>query len=58
MWGFVGDKAALGQVFSEYFGFHYQSSFRQFLHHTYSWLAVVAAVPIATNSNSTSTIPI
>jgi hypothetical protein len=32
MWGFVVDKAALEQVFSEYFGFPCQS-FRQFLHH-------------------------
>jgi hypothetical protein len=31
--GFVVDKAALGQVFSEYFGFPCQSSFHQFLHH-------------------------
>jgi hypothetical protein len=31
--GFVVDKAVLGQVFSEYFGFLYQSSFHQFLHH-------------------------
>jgi hypothetical protein len=31
--GFVVDKAALGQVFSEYFGFPCQSSFLQFLHH-------------------------
>jgi hypothetical protein len=30
---FVVDKAALGQVFSEYFGFPCQSSFHQFLHH-------------------------
>jgi hypothetical protein len=30
--GFVVDKAALGQVFSEYFGFPYQL-FHQFLHH-------------------------
>jgi hypothetical protein len=30
---FVVDKAALGQVFSEYFGFPCQSSFNQFLHH-------------------------
>jgi hypothetical protein len=30
--GFVVDKAALGQVFSEYFGFSCQS-FHQFLHH-------------------------
>jgi hypothetical protein len=31
--GFVVDKAALGQIFSEYFGFPCQSSFHQFLHH-------------------------
>jgi hypothetical protein len=31
--GFVVDKVALGQVFSEYFGFPCQSSFHQFLHH-------------------------
>jgi hypothetical protein len=31
--GFVVDKAALGQVFSEYFGFPCKSSFHQFLHH-------------------------
>jgi hypothetical protein len=30
--GFAVDKAALGQVFSEYFGFPCQS-FHQFLHH-------------------------
>jgi hypothetical protein len=30
--GFVVDKAALGQVFAEYFGFPCQS-FHQFLHH-------------------------
>jgi hypothetical protein len=30
--GFVVDKVALGQVFSEYFGFPCQS-FHQFLHH-------------------------
>jgi hypothetical protein len=28
--GFVVDKVALGQVFSEYFGFPCQSSFHQF----------------------------
>jgi hypothetical protein len=32
MWGFVVDKAALGQVFSEYFSFPCQS-FHQFIHH-------------------------
>jgi hypothetical protein len=31
--GFVVDKTALGQVFSEYFCFPCQSSFHQFLHH-------------------------
>jgi hypothetical protein len=30
--GFVVDKVALGQVFSEYFGFPCQSSFHRFLH--------------------------
>jgi hypothetical protein len=34
MWGFVVDKAALGQVFSEYFGFSCQS-FDPFLHHNH-----------------------
>jgi hypothetical protein len=29
---FVVDKVALGQVFSEYFGFPCQFSFHQFLH--------------------------
>jgi hypothetical protein len=38
--GFVVDKAALGQVFSEYFGFPCQSSFHQFLdHHNHPGLA-------------------
>jgi hypothetical protein len=31
--GFVVNKEALGQVFSEYFGFPCQSSFHQILHH-------------------------
>jgi hypothetical protein len=31
--GYVVDKAALEQVFSEYFCFPCQSSFHQFLHH-------------------------
>jgi hypothetical protein len=30
--GFVVDKVALGQVFSEYFGFSCQSSLHQLLH--------------------------
>jgi hypothetical protein len=29
----TADKVALGQVFFEYFGFPYQSSFHQILHH-------------------------
>jgi hypothetical protein len=38
--GFVVDKAALGQVFSQYFGFPCQSSFDQFLrHHNHLGLA-------------------
>jgi hypothetical protein len=32
MWDLWLDKVALGQVFSEYFGFPCQSSFHQFLH--------------------------
>jgi hypothetical protein len=31
--GFVVNKVAPGQIFSEYFGFPYQSSFHQILHH-------------------------
>jgi hypothetical protein len=31
--GFVVDKVALGQVFSEYFGFPCQTSFHQIFHH-------------------------
>jgi hypothetical protein len=30
--GFVVDKVALGQVFSEYFGFYCQFLFRQLFH--------------------------
>jgi hypothetical protein len=30
---FLVDKVALEQIFSEYFGFPYQSSFHQILHH-------------------------
>jgi hypothetical protein len=32
MWDFVVDKVALGQVFSEYFGFPCQFLFHQLLH--------------------------
>jgi hypothetical protein len=35
--GFVVDKVALGQVFSEYFGFPSQSSFHQFLPNTITY---------------------
>jgi hypothetical protein len=31
--GFVVDKVALGQIFSEYFVFPSQSSFHQIIHH-------------------------
>jgi hypothetical protein len=48
--GFVVDKVALGQVFSEYFGFPYQSSFHQFLHNDHHLSpgagTIVAAVHI------------
>jgi hypothetical protein len=33
--GFVVDKVALGQVFSEYFSIPFQSSFHQLLHNHY-----------------------
>jgi hypothetical protein len=33
--GFVVEKVALGQVFSEYFGFPCQSLFHQILHHNH-----------------------
>jgi hypothetical protein len=42
--GFVVDKVALGQVFSEYFGFPCQSSFDQLLHnhpHLSSWVCTI-----------------
>jgi hypothetical protein len=52
MWDFVVEKVALGQVFSEYFGFPCQSSFHQLLQKSsssiiwglYKW-PDVAAVP-------------
>jgi hypothetical protein len=37
--GFLVDKAALGQVFSECFGFPCQSSFHQLHHHNHPGLA-------------------
>jgi hypothetical protein len=39
MWDFVVDKMALGQVFSEYFGFPCQSSFHQLLKKNHSHLS-------------------
>jgi hypothetical protein len=52
MWDFVVDKVALGQVFSEYFGFPCQSSFHQISPQSpspiiWGWYnrPVVAAVP-------------
>jgi hypothetical protein len=43
--GFVVDKVVLGRIFSEYFGFPYQSSFHQILHHHNHPEQSVAAVP-------------
>jgi hypothetical protein len=54
------DEVAIGQVFSEYFGFLCQSSFHQFLHnhHHLSWglynRVVIAAVPNGLKSNPTN----
>jgi hypothetical protein len=51
--GFVVDEAALGQVFSEYFGFPSQS-FHQFLHKSPGACVIgllVAAVPSGPNYN-------
>jgi hypothetical protein len=45
MWDFVVDKVALGQVFSEYFGFPCQSSFHQLLIWGLYNRPEVAAVP-------------
>jgi hypothetical protein len=52
MWDFVVDKVALGQVFSEYFGFPCQFSFHQLLQKSSSSVILglynrpeVAAVP-------------
>jgi hypothetical protein len=40
--GFVVDKVALGQVFSEYFGFPYQSFHQNLHHHNHPGLALKA----------------
>jgi hypothetical protein len=59
--GFVVDKAALGQVFSENFGFPCQS-FHQFLHHHnhlgLAQLAIGGRSAEWTQLDSTPTIPI
>jgi hypothetical protein len=51
--GFVVDKAALGKVFSEYFGFPYQSFYLFLHHHNHPWAGtiglLVAAVPSGPN---------
>jgi hypothetical protein len=39
--GFAVDKVALGQVFSEYFGFPWQYSFHQLLHNYRHHLGLV-----------------
>jgi hypothetical protein len=39
--GFMVDKVALGQVFSNYFGFPCQSSFHQLLHNQHHHLGLV-----------------
>jgi hypothetical protein len=47
---FVVDKVAVGQVFSEYFGFFCQSSFHQIFHpqnHPGKVLKPAGSVPIA-----------
>jgi hypothetical protein len=44
MWDFVVDKVALGQVFSEYFGFRCQVSFHQLLQKSSSSIIGVCTV--------------
>jgi hypothetical protein len=39
--GFVVDKVALGQVFSEYFGFHCKFAFHRLLHNHHNHLGLV-----------------
>jgi hypothetical protein len=60
--GFVVDKAALGQVFSEYFGFHCQFSFHRVLHIHHHHLSsgagkigqIVADIPSGLKSQPTT----
>jgi hypothetical protein len=58
--GFVVDKAALGQVFSEYFGFPCQSSFHQLLpnHHHLSSEAGTIGQTVAAVSSGLSLTPL
>jgi hypothetical protein len=42
--GFVVDEAALGQVFSEYFGFPLQFSFQRLLHNHHHHLSGVGTI--------------
>jgi hypothetical protein len=52
--GFVADKVALGQIFSEYFGFPCQFAFHQLLHNSHHHFSseagkigqLAAAVPV------------
>jgi hypothetical protein len=44
MWDFVVDKVALGQVFSEYFGFPCQFSFHQLLQKSSSSITGVCTI--------------
>jgi hypothetical protein len=54
--GFVVDKVALGQVFSEYFGFPCQSSFQQILHpHNHPGQVEMFDVPRGPSFDSTPT---
>jgi hypothetical protein len=45
--GFVVGKVALGQVFSEYFGFSCQSSFHQLLHKKWPQYKGLSPTPLA-----------
>jgi hypothetical protein len=42
--GFVVDKVALGQIFSEYFGFVWLSSFQQLLHNDHQLSSEVGTI--------------
>jgi hypothetical protein len=51
MWDFVVDKVALGQVFSEYFGFSCRFSFHQLLQKSSS--SITGVCTIGQNGRST-----